>query len=57
MIKEIKENIKSFLESNDYPYLVELKSNMNDTFLGYLDIINKKIDLEFNQEDEKVLIY
>ena len=55
VINEIKEEITSFSSQNEYFWLNEMRVCISKTFLAFLDVINKKINLELHIESQKVM--
>ena len=52
---QIKEEITSFSSQNEYFWLNEMRVCISKTFLAFLDVINKKINLELHIESQKVM--
>ena len=55
MEMQIKEEITSFSSQNEYFWLNEMRVCISKTFLAFLDVINKKINLELHIESQKVM--
>ena len=54
MINEIKDQINNFSAQNEYYWINELRVSISKFFFSFVEVFNKKLNLENHIESQKV---